>query len=444
MSAVARQMMMIGLFTVVIVSSSVDVVAAPKKAAVFPRDRLVRSLVFSREKARQSTLDRLEGRYADVPEVADVLIEAITQREFKDEPSESTLRMVRMLGYRERPEVTAALLPLLEHKNLRLVAATLDALAAGGDPQMMPRVARLAARPEFESSYGFRRAVFNCVMQVPDASAVDFIVKQFSEIDGLLKLELVNYLSRRTGQHFGVNDKKWAKWWAANRGLVKFERAGGKEWFRKEGAEKNNDTEKVAKPAAATPAVAPAASQTDLADDAPRFYDFKIYAKRVVFVIDRSGSMGKRIGRESKLQQAKRELMGTIAVLPEDTSFNIIFFHQKVGTWRRGLVKASPQNKKKAVKFIAGIRYGEWTNSYGALDQSLKLDGNTEAIYFLSDGEPTKGKITDVREIVRVISRENKFRRIQLNAIQIGGGPLATEFMKALAKQNAGQYRAVF
>ena len=105
-------------------------------------------------------------------------------------------------------------------------------------------------------------------------------------------------------------------------------------------------------------------------------------------------------------------------------------------------MKCTRQNQDKAPRFLAGIRFGDWTNSYGALDESLKLDGNTEAIYFLTDGEPTRGKITDVREIVRVISRENRFRRIQLNAVQIGGGPLATEFMKALAKQNEGQYRA--
>ena len=431
-----------GLFTAAIALSSVDVLAAPKKGPAFPKDRLVRALLSARETTRQSTLDRIERQYTDVPEAADVLIEAIRQAAKEEEVPESLIRMVRMLGNREHPDATAALTPLLRHKDLHMVIAALDALAAGRDPRAMPAVAQLTARPEYESSYGLRRAVFNCVVEIPDASAVDFVVRQFPKIDGLLKLDLVNYLTQLSGQHFGVNDKKWAEWWAANRRRVKFDRAGGKEWFRSAEPDENAESEKV--PSKPTPAVTPVSSQTDQVDDAPTFYDFKIYAKRVIFVIDRSGSMGRRVGRESKLRQAKRELLGTIQVLPEDTSFNIVFFHGKVGVWQRGLVKASRQNKEKAARFIAGIRFGDWTNSYGALDESLKLDGNTEAIYFLTDGEPTRGKITDVREIVRVISRENRFRRIQLNAVQIGGGPLATEFMKALARQNEGQYRAAF
>ena len=68
---------------------------------------------------------------------------------------------------------------------------------------------------------------------------------------------------------------------------------------------------------------------------------------------------------------------------------------------------------------------------------SISADGTV-------DGEPTQGKITDVREIVRVISRENLFRRVQINAVQIGGGPVATEFMKALAKQSRGQFHKAF
>jgi hypothetical protein len=432
------------LIAAAIVFSSVDFGVAAKRGPAFPKDRLVRALLSPRETTRQSTLDRIERQYADVPETADVLVEAIAGSKKAADPPESLLRMVRMLGRREHPEATAALVPLLQHKDLRLVTAALEALAAGRDPQALPAVARLATRPEYESSYGLRRSVFDCVTQIPHASSVDFVMRQFPKIDGLLKLELVNYLTHVTGQHFGANEKKWAQWWAANRRRVKFERAGGKEWFLSDEPKKNNKTEKVAKPEATGPSVTPVSSQTDEIDNAPTFYDFKIYAKRVIFVIDRSGSMGQRIGRESKLQQAKRELLGTIQVLPEDTSFNIMFFHGRVGIWQRGLVKASPQNKDKAAKFIAGIRFGEWTNSYGALDESLKLDGNTEAIYFLTDGEPTRGKITNVREIVRVISRENKLRRIQLNAIQIGGGSQATEFMRALAKQNEGQYRAAF
>ena len=424
-----------GLIAAAIVLSSVETGAAPKKDAAFPKARLVRALLSPRETTRQNMLYRIDRQYAEVPEVADVLVEAIPRIAKEKEAPESLLRMVRMLRRHDHPEATAALLPLLEHQDLRMVIVTLNALAAGRDPQAMPKIARLTKRPEYKSNYGLRRAIFECVVELPDASAAEFVIRQFPKIDGLLKLDLVNYLTRLTGQHFGVNDKKWAQWWAANRGRVKFARAGGKEWFRKK------EAGRVAEPAAV---VTPVSSQTDRADDAPTFYDFKIYAKHVIFVIDRSNSMGQRIGRESKLQQAKRELRGTIEVLPQDTSFNIIFFHGKVGLWQRGLVKATQQNKDKATKFIAGIRFGDWTNTYAALDESLKLDGNTEAIYFLSDGEPSKGKITDVREIVRVIGRKNQWRRIQINAIQIGGGPLATEFMKALAKQNNGQHRAAF
>ncbi len=84
------------------------------------------------------------------------------------------------------------------------------------------------------------------------------------------------------------------------------------------------------------------------------------------------------------------------------------------------------------------------TASYDALETAFSFDA--EAIFFLSDGEPTSGKYVAPADIVSVISTGNRSRRESIYTIGIApglpDGPMEW-FMKTLAEQNLGLYRRV-
>ena len=84
------------------------------------------------------------------------------------------------------------------------------------------------------------------------------------------------------------------------------------------------------------------------------------------------------------------------------------------------------------------------TASYDALEAAFAYD--TEAIYFLSDGAPTSGKILAPLDIIAAITTANKVRRITIYTIGVApgfpGSP-TDAFLKTLAEENFGQYRRV-
>jgi Ca-activated chloride channel family protein len=164
-----------------------------------------------------------------------------------------------------------------------------------------------------------------------------------------------------------------------------------------------------------------------------------IYARRIVFVIDVSGSMhGPRIAT------AKRELLATIDALPEKSSFNIVVFSSRVAVWQNGLMPATAGTKAIARAFVYGLHTGGETAAYDALETAFRFDA--EAVYFLTDGQPNAGKIPSPPAILDAVARGNRTRRISIYTIGIAPGrpgSMLDTFVSRLAEQNWGLYRRV-
>ena len=91
---------------------------------------------------------------------------------------------------------------------------------------------------------------------------------------------------------------------------------------------------------------------------------------------------------------------------------------------------------------MARIRQGTWTNTYGGLKQALGLDDDIEAVFLLSDGEPTRGTFVAPDKIIQVIGRQNAFRHVIINTVGISPTGVTQRFMRELAVQNGGEYRS--
>ncbi len=65
-----------------------------------------------------------------------------------------------------------------------------------------------------------------------------------------------------------------------------------------------------------------------------------------------------------------------------------------------------------------------------------------EAVYLLTDGAPSSGKLIDMDEIRRAVRSQNAERLVRVNTIQIGGGRRETSFLRGLAAENHGESRS--
>ena len=162
-----------------------------------------------------------------------------------------------------------------------------------------------------------------------------------------------------------------------------------------------------------------------------------MYGAKLVFVLDTSGSM-----RGPRIEAAKRELTKALSELPDGVQFNVLAFNVRVFPWQQQLVTSSRESRLAAALFVQSQELGPATASYDALEAALTMP--TEAIYFLTDGAPAGGKITRPDEIVNVISKINRLRRVTINCIGIGVNDVRFEsFLKTLSAQNFGAFRRV-
>jgi hypothetical protein len=103
------------------------------------------------------------------------------------------------------------------------------------------------------------------------------------------------------------------------------------------------------------------------------------------------------------------------------------------------------------------------TNIYDALETAFKMMGVGTAadrtkepvydtVFFMTDGRPTSGKVTDPKLILGEVRRWNESRKVRIHVVGMGGkkkddetadktqrDDVDPEFLKALAAQNGGQ-----
>ncbi|MBI4618098.1 MAG: HEAT repeat domain-containing protein [Planctomycetes bacterium] len=249
--------------------------------------------------------------------------------------------------------------------------------------------------------------------------------------EGRVKEEIESSLFALTGKQMPT-PAVWESWWSANKGLpltgpgLARDGQGGE---RKDGRDDGGQV--VGAP--------PGEGDTTAG---PTYYGIRIRSKRLVFVIDISGSMQEAITRtpniqapppvasganpgapqpnqvdyskiKTKVELAKFELIRAIRSLPQDAHFNVIFYSTEVSEWKQGLVPATDGNKADAIKKVESFAADGLTNIYGALEKAFMMHSGQEpgndqgkemtvapadykqgvdTIFFLTDGWPTTGK----------------------------------------------------
>ena len=400
----------------------------PVAAKGVSKDKIVRALKTGNEVVRAQALDYLD-KQGDDKLTAGVLIKILDSDVKRRGTRDSTLRMIRTIGKIDTPESLKALTDYMQAADYHIAIVAVETVGTKGTDEAFEALIGALKAKHFKAVFGFRHAVVMSILRFDNRQAIAWAVETLPQVDGLLKVDIVEYLTRKSGQDHGREAEAWTKWWEQNQDDESLDTKSVA--FGDDGRLESRGTSE-------------GAAEEDNDDDGAKYYDIKIYAKKIVFVIDTSSSMVKHGAR---LATAKKELAQTISTLADDKYFTIIAYNTRMTPFSRGLVKATAANRDRAVKWVMYLKWARGTNSYGALSAAFMVDPNTETIMFLSDGKPTRGKIIEQRAILAAIKKENAVRKMLINTIGIYTGGERNDkfinFMKDLAKQNTGVYREV-
>jgi len=167
-----------------------------------------------------------------------------------------------------------------------------------------------------------------------------------------------------------------------------------------------------------------------------------VSAHRIVYVIDRSGSM------TDLIELVKLEMKKSLKSLTEKDSFHVIFYSTgpAVELPTKRLVPATSRNRQTAFEFIDGITPAGLTDPSEALERAFVV--KPELIYLLTDGEFDRG-------IIGLVARLNQRRKTVVHTIGLywflsegsrtpgDYTPRGEDILKEIAKNNDGTYRRI-
>jgi hypothetical protein len=298
-----------------------------------------------------------------------------------------------------------------------------------------------------DPAWQVQATVLDALPRLDARSALDAKVPAIIEFmegaSGRIRDDVGNALRRITGKNFGRDPEKWRAW------------LDGKE-AKEDPVE--GDGESV-----------PAPESTAYGNQAgkPHFYGIEVTSERVVILLDVSLSMNdaitidmERLKRETSrkraitgggadpkddkgepqefdipwwrvktnLDLARYQTINLIEKLQPEQSFELILFSTKVKPWMGRLVPATAANKLKAQRLVEEIVPEDKTNTWGALAAAFDLYDNQarsykdgpDALYMVTDGEPSIGDIIDLDAIETAVLQLWKVKQIRINIIGIG------------------------
>jgi hypothetical protein len=380
----------------------------------------IRNTLEERPSARQQQLFQQLSQLETLDAEQSAAIAEAAERDLSAQKklTQSALQTLYFLRRADAAAVEAVLLEALGHDDPRAVILALDAVAVHQPEPAQPKVTELVRHPAFSRSYALRRTMVEAAAAYENADAVSFLVDLLPQVDGQLEYLIVRHLMRLTGERFGNHSSEWKEWWL-----------GAADTYRgpPAAAEKNApaDPQQIAK---------------GWDGPLPEFYDVPLFARKIVFLIDKSKSMQSLKDGETRMEKAQLELSEAVQAMSEDVQFNIIAYNEDLEIWQPTLVPASVAAKADAVRFAYALYPDLKTAAYDALSQGLQFDPNTELIVYLSDGKPTAGSIVDPTAIVQAITMQNMFQRTSIDTLGVDTQDISEQFMKDLANRNFGQY----
>jgi Mg-chelatase subunit ChlD len=178
------------------------------------------------------------------------------------------------------------------------------------------------------------------------------------------------------------------------------------------------------------------------------FFGLSPRTDRVVFVVDRSGSMenGFGTGSRSRYDEAVAQLLRFLEQASSRTHFAVVLFSDKGDRWRVGLSRASEANLERAGSWLRNKRPNGGTQLFAGLRTALQLDRDgtlhpdrveVDTVVVLCDGATAEGK----GWVEAWLKRENEEAQLVFHCVQIG--TVGNGTLEALAAGTGGDFVGV-
>jgi HEAT repeat protein len=297
-----------------------------------------------------------------------------------------------------------------------------------------------------------RSAAAACLGGLGDMHAVDPLIDRMEVESGRIRRDIRAALKKITRDDLGKDPKYWRDWWE-------------KERERRDGALPPRADEKEAPPE----------GEHDYAEE-PTYYGIRVFSEGIGYVLDVSSSMVSRIkidpawlkrhnrdypAEAKKFDLARSEIEASLRSLDPRARFNIFYFRGDAFAWKNSLVPATPGNIDSAVGRMGAEEppppdrtrtsgKAHLTNYVDAFRLALDVDEGSEAnarfgdtpdtIFFLTDGQPTSGDITEPDALLSWFAELNRFARVKVNVITFGRLGSDPAFLRSLAEDNGGTF----
>jgi hypothetical protein len=386
--------------------------------------------------AGQRDMDRLRlaaGRavgasVAAVPEgKRDKLVDWALLAAQNEKELDTRCAIVESLGQLDDPKVREALRKwLVSEKETRVRLEALEALVQLKDAESMEVVrARLLAH----ENWRVRVAAVSALVRVPQKESVPALIAALEVEVGRVREDVTQALQRLTGQSLAMDANVWKRWWEQNGAAFKIE-----------------DVPKARRLAVS--------AWDQAAGGKVTFYGISSISKHVCFVIDISLSMKEpdaTPGGKSKLDVAKEQLKQAVEGLSDGDTFSIVAFAGSVERWQSKMTKVSATNKDRAKKWIDNdLNLDMGTNIHAGMKAAFEIAGlgsrdsgyqsEIDTIFFMTDGQPTVGEVTDPLELRRLIREWNRLSRIRIHCIGVGKDPNIA-LLYGIAEDSGGQFQ---
>ncbi|MHC4938419.1 MAG: VWA domain-containing protein [Planctomycetota bacterium] len=305
--------------------------------------------------------------------------------------------------------VRAALIELMEWRNWEARVLVMRALKPG----LYPDLARACAKNLRHRVWQVRLSAAEALARFRVRDGIEPLVAAMQKEDqGRVRKAMATTLQELTGEKLRDYPELWRKWW--EREGASFEVAAQKPRPKKK--KDTGETKTVA-----------------------TFYGIPITSNRVIFVLDRSGSMGQqdRTDPATRLDRAKVELQRAVKGMPKETKANVVFFGTGSFQWRSRMVPLNGTNRRQLDMYLTGVTPAGGTDMYDALAFALQ-DKEVETIYLLSDGHPT-GRNARMQDMLREIGKLNRVKRVRIHTISLG---YESPLLREMAKRNDGTYES--
>jgi len=313
------------------------------------------------------------------------------------------------------------LVAMVLDRNERVARHVDEIVRDHADPMLFKTIVRTL---EEDESWRFRAAMVDLLVAGSRERGKAVLLRTLVDKHPGVASRAAEGLERMTGQAFGLDTERWRAYFAqvAREKPSKYTKTGE----TRSVADAHRKVKQYKGP---------------IRGLAPRLYTVPIRRKKLIFVVDMSGSMGKgrRATHFTKLKEA-------IAGLPSDCSFNVLCFDQRLFFYAKAksLVPATTRHKDEVGRWIDALPAGQKTDvnksvvtGLAMLKEALSARGNAKAeLFILTDGRET-AKSTSLRMVQAQYARLPADRcAVHVIALGRGGTPL----LMVLAQGSGGKF----